>query len=132
MTSATDTTTSTWNIDASHSAIEFAAKHLMITTVKGRLADASGTVMIDETNPANSSATVEFDAKSVDTRSDQRDEHLRSADFLDVEHFPTIRFASRRVTGASAGLSMVVVIAIGASSPLDTRAVSHFRGLGRN
>ena len=102
MTTATETTTSTWNIDASHSAIEFAAKHLMITTVKGRLADARGTVTIDETNPANSSATVEFDAKSVDTRSDQRDEHLRSADFLDVAHFPTISFASRRVTGASA------------------------------
>ncbi len=102
MTTATETTISTWNIDASHSAIEFAAKHIMITTVKGRLADARGTVTIDEANPANSSATVEFDAKSVDTRSDQRDEHLRSADFLDVEHFPTIRFASRRITSASA------------------------------
>ncbi len=102
MTTATETTISTWNIDASHSAIEFAAKHIMITTVKGRLADARGTVTIDETNPASSSATVEYDAKSVDTRSEQRDEHLRSADFLDVEHFPTIRFASRRITGASA------------------------------
>src|SRR5258705_9519008 len=88
---ATDTTTSTWNIDATHSAIEFAAKHMMITTVKGRLADARGTLTIDEANPARSVAQVEFDAKSLDTRSEQRDQHLRSGDFLDVEQFPTIR-----------------------------------------
>jgi polyisoprenoid-binding protein YceI len=101
-TAATSTATSTWNIDASHSTIEFAAKHLMITTVKGRLADAKGTLVVDEANPANSSATVEFDAKSLDTRSEQRDEHLRSADFLDVANFPTISFVSRRITGANA------------------------------
>ena len=99
---ASDTTVSTWNIDASHSAIEFAAKHMMITTVKGRLADAKGTLTVDEANPANSSATVEFDAKSIDTRSEQRDQHLRSADFLDVQQFPTIRFATRRIEGAAA------------------------------
>jgi polyisoprenoid-binding protein YceI len=97
----TDTRTSIWNIDAAHSAIEFSAKHLMITTVKGRLADARGTLTVDEANPASSSATVEFDAKSIDTHSEQRDEHLRSADFLDVASFPTIRFASRRVVGAT-------------------------------
>jgi polyisoprenoid-binding protein YceI len=104
MTTSASTTPaiSTWNIDASHSAIEFAAKHMMITTVKGRLADARGAITIDEANPANSRAQVEFDAKSIDTRADQRDQHLRSADFLDVEHFPTIGFTSRRVEGASA------------------------------
>ena len=102
MSTATATATSTWNIDASHSLIEFAAKHLMITTVKGRLADARGALTIDEANPDKSSAKVEFDAKSIDTRSDQRDEHLRSADFLDVTNFPTISFVSRKITGASA------------------------------
>jgi polyisoprenoid-binding protein YceI len=101
-TTATDTTVSTWNIDASHSTIEFAAKHMMITTVKGRLADARGTLLIDEANPANSSVTVEFDAKSLDTRSEQRDQHLRSGDFLDVEQFPVISFSSRRIVGANA------------------------------
>ena len=99
---ATDTTTSTWNIDATHSAIEFAAKHMMITTVKGRLGDARGTLTIDEANPARSVAQVEFDTKSIDTRSEQRDQHLRSGDFLDVEQFPTIRFVSRRIEGAGA------------------------------
>lgn len=101
-TTVTDTATSTWNIDASHSAIEFAAKHMMITTVKGRLADVRGSLTMDEANPAQSSVQVEFDANSLDTRSEQRDQHLRSADFLDVEQFPTISFVSRRVIGASA------------------------------
>ncbi|MDQ6633905.1 MAG: YceI family protein [Gemmatimonadota bacterium] len=99
-TAPTQTATSTWNIDASHSTIEFAAKHMMITTVKGRLADAKGTITIDEANPDRSSAVVEFDAASLDTRSEQRDQHLRSADFLDVEKYPTISFKSRRVEGA--------------------------------
>ena len=99
---ATTPTTATWNIDATHSLIEFSAKHLMITTVKGRLADARGAIVVDEANPDASSAKVEFDAKSIDTRSEQRDEHLRSADFLDVAKFPTISFTSRRVIGASA------------------------------
>jgi polyisoprenoid-binding protein YceI len=101
-TTASETTTSTWNIDPAHSAIEFAAKHMMITTVKGRLADARGILTIDEAAPARSSAKVEFDAKSLDTRSEQRDQHLRSGDFLDVEQFPTIAFTSRRIEGAKA------------------------------
>jgi polyisoprenoid-binding protein YceI len=90
----------TWNIDAAHSTIEFAAKHMMITTVKGRLADARGTVTIDEAHPERSAVAVEFDAASLDTRSGDRDQHLRSADFLDVEKYPTISFRSRRVDGA--------------------------------
>lgn len=94
------TTSTTWNIDASHSTIEFAAKHMMITTVKGRLADVKGTITIDEANPDRSSVTAELDAASLDTRSEQRDQHLRSADFLDVEKYPTISFKSRRVVGA--------------------------------
>jgi polyisoprenoid-binding protein YceI len=90
----------TWNIDTAHSAIEFAAKHMMITTVKGRLADARGIVTIDEAHPERSAVAVEFDAASLDTRSGDRDQHLRSADFLDVEKYPTISFRSRRVEGA--------------------------------
>ena len=94
--------TSTWTIDASHSLVEFSAKHMMITTVKGRIADVRGTLTIDESRPEASSVEVEFDAASIDTRADQRDQHLRSADFLDVERFPKITFRSRRVEGAAA------------------------------
>jgi polyisoprenoid-binding protein YceI len=96
----TQNATTTWNVDPSHSTIEFTAKHMMITTVKGRLVDARGTLTIDEANPDRSVVTVEFDAASLDTRSEQRDQHLRSADFLDVENYPTITFRSRRVEGA--------------------------------
>jgi polyisoprenoid-binding protein YceI len=99
-TSTPTQSATTWNIDPAHSMIEFAAKHMMITTVKGRLADAKGAITIDETDPERSSVAVEFDAASLDTRAEQRDQHLRSADFLDVEKFPTISFKSRRVEGA--------------------------------
>ena len=87
----------TYTIDASHSSVEFAVKHMMITTVKGRVAALRGTIALDEANPAASSVDVEFDAESIDTRSEQRDGHLRSADFLNVAEFPTMRFVSRRL-----------------------------------
>lgn len=100
---ATETrTTSAWNIDPTHSLVEFSAKHMMITTVKGRLADVRGTLTIDEANPDRSEVDVEFDAASIDTRVEQRDAHLRSADFLDVEQYPKVTFRSRRVSGARA------------------------------
>jgi len=90
----------TYTIDASHSTVEFAVKHMMITTVKGRVAALRGTIALDEANPAASTVEVEFDAASIDTRAEQRDAHLRSADFLNVEEFPTMRFVSRRVEDA--------------------------------
>lgn len=102
-TSATPSrTTSDWTLDAAHSLVEFSARHMMITTVKGRMADVRGTITIDETRPERSAVTVEIDTASIDTRSEQRDAHLRSADFLDVEQHPTLTFRSRRVEGASA------------------------------
>lgn len=102
MTTATTptATTTTWTIDASHSAAEFSAKHMMITTVKGRIADVRGAITLDEANLGNSSVAVELAAASIDTRSEQRDAHLRSADFLDADRFPTIVFRSRRIEGA--------------------------------
>ncbi len=94
--------TTTWTIDSGHSVAEFSAKHMMITTVKGRIADVRGTLAIDEANPGRSTVEVELDAASLDTRSEQRDGHLRSAEFLDVERFPVISFRSRRIDGAAA------------------------------
>ena len=106
MTTTIDTTaaapTTTWTIDAGHSIAEFSAKHMMISTVKGRIADLRGTLTIDPASPERSSVEVELDAASIDTRSEQRDGHLRSPDFLDVEQFPLITFRSRRVEGATA------------------------------
>jgi polyisoprenoid-binding protein YceI len=101
-TTATQPQTTTWNLDPAHSLIEFSAKHMMITTVKGRMADVRGAITIDEANPDRSSVNVEVDTASIDTRAEQRDAHLRSADFLDVERFPTLTFRSKRIEGARA------------------------------
>lgn len=98
-TAIADTQT-TWTIDPSHSTVEFVAKHMMITTVKGRFAELAGTVVADETRFEDSSVEVTFQAASLDTRSEQRDTHLRSADFLDVEHYPEVTFRSTAIRGA--------------------------------
>ena len=73
----------------------------MITAVRGRIADVRGTVTIDAASPERSAVDVTLDVASIDTRSEQRDGHLRSPDFLDVERFPAITFRSRRVEGAT-------------------------------
>ena len=92
--------TTTWQIDPTHSAIEFAVKHMMFTTVRGRFKDVKGTIEVDERNPDRSIVDVEIAAASIDTGASDRDAHLRSADFLDVENHPTITFRSKRVEGA--------------------------------
>src|SRR5437763_13809851 len=71
-----------WKLDPSHTLVEFSAKHLMITTVKGRITDVEGTIYIDENNPSKSTVEATLSAKSIDSRTEQRDNHLRSADFL--------------------------------------------------
>jgi polyisoprenoid-binding protein YceI len=85
-----------WTIDSAHTGVEFAVRHLMISTVKGRFAGVAGTVIAgDDLTKAEVDITI--DAASIDTREPQRDAHLRSADFLDVEEFPTLTFKSRKV-----------------------------------
>jgi polyisoprenoid-binding protein YceI len=91
----------TWSIDPTHSSVEFAVRHLMITTVKGRFTAVSGTVVLDEADPAASTADITVEVASIDTRESQRDAHLRSADFFDVEKFPTLTFRSTGVSGIS-------------------------------
>ncbi len=83
-------------IDKAHTNVEFVARHLMITKVRGRFAEFSGTVHIAEV-PEESWVEVSIDAASVDTNEPQRDTHLRSADFLDVEHYPHLTFRSTKV-----------------------------------
>src|SRR4051794_27879084 len=90
----------TWKLDPSHTLVEFSAKHLMITTVKGRFTDVEGLIHADEKDPTKSSVEATLKAASIDTRTDQRDNHLRSGDFLDVEKFPEITFRSTRIEGS--------------------------------
>ena len=89
--------TGTYTIDPAHSAIGFTARHAMVTKVRGAFSDFDGTAVLDGANPAASSATVTIQVKSIDTRNGQRDDHLRSNDFLAMDEFPTITFVS---TGA--------------------------------
>jgi polyisoprenoid-binding protein YceI len=86
-----------WKIDSAHSEINFAARHMMISTVRGRFEKFEGTVDFDENKLENSKVDVTIDASSLSTREPQRDGHLRSPDFLDVENYPVMRFVSRRV-----------------------------------
>jgi polyisoprenoid-binding protein YceI len=91
----------TWAIDPVHSSVEFAVRHLMITTVKGRFTDVQGTVVLDDANPAAAAAEITVNVASIDTREAQRDAHLRSADFFDAETHPTLTFRSKRVGSLS-------------------------------
>ena len=97
----------TWAIDPSHSLVEFGVKHMMFTTVKGRFATVSGTIVTDEANPAAASVRAEIDVASIDTREAQRDAHLRSPDFLDAEQHPAITFASTHVSARGRGRYVV-------------------------
>lgn len=87
----------TWNIDTTHSSIEFSVRHMMFTKVRGRFSDWSAELDLDENNLEKSSVRVTIDASSIDTRNEKRDAHLRSPDFFDIESFPTLSFASTRV-----------------------------------
>lgn len=90
-------TTTTWNIDPVHSVAEFKVKHMMISNVKGQFTGLTGTLTIDESDILKSSVEATIDAGSINTREAQRDAHLKSADFFDVEHFPTLKFESTGV-----------------------------------
>ena len=93
--------TTTWKIDPAHSNVEFSVRHLMITTVRGRFADVSGTVTSDDGDRAKGRVDVTIGTASIDTREAQRDAHLRSADFFDAETFPAMTFRSTRIEAST-------------------------------
>ena len=86
-----------WNIDASHSQIQFAVRHMMISNVRGRFEDFTGTVEFDENDLSTLKVDVSIDTTSISTRDEKRDEHLRSGDFFNAAEFPTMAFKSTRV-----------------------------------
>ncbi|MGH2427318.1 MAG: YceI family protein [Candidatus Limnocylindria bacterium] len=87
----------TWTLDPAHSAVTFSAKHMMVTTVRGSLSIADADLSFDPDDLQRSSVRVSLDAASIDTGQQARDQHLRSADFLAAEEFPSIDFASTRI-----------------------------------
>jgi polyisoprenoid-binding protein YceI len=88
------TLTGTYALDPTHTRIGFVARHAMVTKVRGSFNEFEGTATVDGDNPANSSVRVTIDAASIDTRNAQRDEHLRTNDFLALEQYPQITFVS--------------------------------------
>jgi polyisoprenoid-binding protein YceI len=100
MTATTELGTRTlsgdYDLDPTHTRIGFAARHAMVTTVRGQFKAFSGTVHLDEADPASSSAHLEIEAASVTTNNEDRDKHLLTGDFFDVEKFPTLVFDSTK------------------------------------
>ncbi|WP_426752768.1 YceI family protein [Myxococcus sp. Y35] len=93
--------TTTWNIDTTHSGIHFSVRHMVIAKVRGSFRKFSGAVSLDEQDVTSSSVAVTIETGSIDTGVEQRDNHLRSPDFFDVEKFPSIRFKSTKVEKTS-------------------------------
>ena len=98
MSTAVSTGTSTWNVDPVHSTAQFKVRHLMISNVKGEFRNLSGKLELDNANITNSRVEASIDATTINTREADRDTHLKSADFLDVEKFPTLSFKSDRIS----------------------------------
>ena len=92
------TSTTTWNIDSAHTTAEFKVKHMMIANVKGHFSKVSGALTLDESNLSNSRVEATIEAGSIETREPQRNAHLKSADFFDVEKFPTLEFKSSKIS----------------------------------
>src|SRR5438094_2523789 len=90
----------TYTIDPAHSTAGFKVRHMMVANVRGEFSKVSGTVVFDVNAPENSKVEAHIDAASIHTRDEQRDTHLKSADFLDVEKFPEITFVSKKISGA--------------------------------
>jgi len=100
--------TTTWNIDATHSTIGFSIRHMVFSKVRGRFLKYTGAIQLDDSDLAKSWVEVAIDAASIDTGTAQRDNHLRSADFFDVEKFPALRFRSTRVEDIGGGRLRVI------------------------
>lgn len=103
-TSTSNVSTSVWTIDPAHTVAEFKVKHMMISNVKGRFAGIAGELVLDEADVAKSRVIATLDAASINTGDAQRDAHLKSADFLDVDNFPTLSFGSSRITQRGDGV----------------------------
>jgi polyisoprenoid-binding protein YceI len=98
---------SAWTIDTNHAQVNFAIRHMGVSTVRGSIGGVAGTVVWDEKNPSNSSVTATIDAKTVSTNNEKRDAHLKSPDFFNVEKYPTLTFKSTSVTNENGKLKVI-------------------------
>ena len=128
----TESTKAVWTVDKAHTSVEFAVRHMMFTTVRGRFTAFEINVDFDQANPEGSSLEAKIEAASVDTRDVDRDTHLRSADFFDAEKYPFLVFKSRRIERASNGRYRIIgdltIRGVTKEVALDTE----FAGTGKN
>jgi len=96
----------TWNIDPAHSNAQFSVRHMMISNVKGEFSKVGGQVRFDPTQPGNLSAEASIDVSTINTREHDRDNHLKSPDFFNVEEHPTMTFKSKQAEKTSDGLKI--------------------------
>lgn len=121
----------TWQLDPAHTLVEFSVKHMMFTTVKGRFTGVSGSIRDVADDPAQSAVEATIEASTITTGDEQRDTHLRSGDFLDVENHPQITFRSRRIEGTKERFKVIGDLTIRGTTRevvLDTT----FNGVGKN
>lgn len=127
--------TAKWVLDPAHTLVEFSTKHMMVSTVRGRFRDVEGWIEYDAETPERTRVEVRIGAGSLNTGAEQRDEHLRSADFFDVASHPYLEFRSKRIEGpaSEAGDSFRII------GDLTIRGVTHevtldarFEGAGVN
>ena len=102
----------TWKIDPAHTDVLFSAKHMMVTTVRGTFKGVDGELEIDEANPAASRGEIRVDVASIDTQNDQRDGHLRSADFFLAEEYPQIVGKVAKVEKAGSAWKVTVEVVL--------------------
>lgn len=130
-TSAPTAAAVAYKIDPAHTLVELSAKYMMFTTVKGRFTGVTGTLVHHATDHDASSVEAEIDTATLTTADDKRDEHLRSADFLDVANYPKITFKSRLIVGSGDHYQVIGDLTIHGTTrevTLDTT----FNGAGKN
>ncbi len=122
-----------WEFDKAHTSITFSAKHMMVSTVRGRFDSFDGIVDLNEPNPADSKVDVTIQAASISTNDPRRDGHLKSADFFDVEQYPTITYKSTKVEQLSGDKYRVTgdltVKDVTRTVPLDVTFEGETRGM---
>ena len=122
---------STWNIDLAHSAIHFSVRHMVVSKTRGRFAKWSGKITFDPEKPSAGSVEVAIEPASIDTGEPQRDGHLRSADFFDVEKYPTATFKSTKVQDQGGKLRITGDLTVhGVTKPVVLEAT--YEGAGKD
>lgn len=129
MSATTPQTLETYAIDAKHSSAEFIVRHLVITKVRGRFAQLTGTLHVPAGAEIPTDVTAEIDAASIDTREEQRDAHLKSPDFLETAAHPTITFKSTSISGSGASFTITGDLTLhGVTKSIELDATYEGRG----